>query len=281
MKKFFKKLAELLAKLFERKPDSPTTPDPGPIHGPVPGAVPPWDATTKASCWQGSNAQTRHMNILSPHMPENLFKERVKWAKGRGCNTIHAFLANEGDGEYAGYCIYGRSWGWTVDAHYVKVMKDRIDYIGQQGMAFVPWLLADDSSKYNAAAATNFDRYATDLKNLGLLDRASLVVPGLEIDEYYKSAHLVESFVTAVRNHYRGKIGVHCTSYKLLYAYLSDVVFYQVDPGKNVAWIKTEATRVKKAIGGKPLNFFELSRHEDRALAEAAFDGGADMVGNY
>lgn len=240
-----------------------------------------WDKTTKASCWQGSNAQTRHMNILSPHMSEQLFKERVAWAKDRGCNTIHAFIGNEGNGEYAGYSIYGKTWGWTLDASYVQVMQDRINYIDSQGMAFVAWLLADDSPRFNARAAKDFDRYVSDLKEQGLLSRAAIVVPGLEINEYYTEARTVEAFVAAVRNHYSGKVGIHCTSYKLLYAHLSDIVFYQVAPGKNAEWIKAEATRVKKAIGGKPLNFFELSRHEDRALAEAAFDGGADMVGNY
>ena len=31
-----------------------------------PGAVPPLERATLASCWQGANAATRHMNMLSP-----------------------------------------------------------------------------------------------------------------------------------------------------------------------------------------------------------------------
>jgi len=82
MKKLFKKLIKLIAAIFNRDPDKPS-----PL-----GPVPSWDKTTKASCWQGGDAEVRHMNILSPHMPEETFKARVKWAKDRKCNTVHQAL---------------------------------------------------------------------------------------------------------------------------------------------------------------------------------------------
>ena len=65
--------------------------------------TPSWNECTKASCWQGQNAGTRHMNILSPKFSDAVFRDRVKWAKARGCNTLHLFLINKGDGEGSGY----------------------------------------------------------------------------------------------------------------------------------------------------------------------------------
>lgn len=248
------------------------------FYGDIP--VPSWDKTTKASCWQGNNAEIRHMNILSPHMSDDMFKSRVRWAKDRGCNTIHVYVGNEGDGEYAGYCIYGNKWDWVIDENYVKVMKGRIEYISRQGFAVVVWLFADDSSRYNKTASTNFDRYLQDVSGCGLFERASIIVVGLELDEYY-SAVEVSRLVTATRKYYNGMVATHETSYRYNYAYVSDIVFYQVDPSRSIDWIRSEAFRVKRDIGGKPLNFFELSRHEDRERSQAALDGGANMIGNW
>jgi hypothetical protein len=35
-------------------------------------------------------------------------------------------LANRGDGENAGYCIYGKTWSWVVNQGYCDLMKARI-----------------------------------------------------------------------------------------------------------------------------------------------------------
>ena len=61
---------------------------------------------------------------------------------------------------------------------------------------------------------------------------------------------------------------------------LADIVFYQVSPGRSASWIKAETKRVV-ALVNKPVNFFELSRHEDRTLSKAALDGGAYGVANW
>ena len=90
----------------------------------------------------------------------------------------------------------------------------------------------------------------------------------------------VTDLVSSIRAVYSGKIGTHGTSEFLSYANLGDIVFYQVSPGKSAAWITSETERVI-SVTGKPVNFFELSRHEDRALSEAAFAGKAFAVANW
>lgn len=45
------------------------------------GIRPSWKDCSKASCWQGQNVGTRHMNILSPHFDDGTFQARVKWAE--------------------------------------------------------------------------------------------------------------------------------------------------------------------------------------------------------
>ncbi len=241
--------------------------------------TPDWDAATLASCWSGNNAGQRNMNILSPGMSDGKFRERVAWQKARGCNTVHLFVSNKADGEHAGYSIYGNVWDWSIDAATCDTFRDRIAYCRGRGLAVVLWLFADDSSDWNRAAAKDFPRYLRDLKNEGLLKYASTVVVGLELDEYF-SASQVAALVAATRAVYHGKVGVHQTSGRMDFAPLADIMFYQVNPGRSAAQIEAEARKVKAAVG-KPLNFFELSRHEDRALSEAALRGGAFAVGNW
>ena len=96
------------------------------------GPTPAWNEATKASCWSGSNAQKRNMNILSPHMSDDIFKERVKWQKDRDVTPFICFLSNKADGEYAGYSIYGNNWDWTIDESFVKLFKSRIYYCRTQ-----------------------------------------------------------------------------------------------------------------------------------------------------
>lgn len=241
--------------------------------------VPDWDEATLASCWSGANAGQRNMNILSPGMSDGKFRDRVAWQEQRGANTVHLFLANKADGEYAGYSIYGAAWDWSIDAATCDTFRDRIAYCRGRGLAVVLWLFADDSSDWNRAAAKDFPRYLRDLDSEGLLKYASTVVVGLELDEYF-GAGQVSALVSATRAVYGGKVGTHETSGRAGFAGLADICFYQVSPGKSAAQIEAEARRIKAAVG-KPLNFFELSRHEDRALCEAALNGGAFAVGNW
>ena len=59
-----------------------------------------------ASCWGGTNASKRMMNILAPRMADATFKDRIKFQKDRGCTVAHVILANGGDGESAGYAAW-------------------------------------------------------------------------------------------------------------------------------------------------------------------------------
>lgn len=275
-------------------PDIPpaVTNDVPPVVPPV-VVVPGWQTCTKSSNWSGPNAEIRRQNIFSPKCSDQKFRDSVQWAKARGCNTIHVFLANQGDGEMAGYCIYGTSWDWSIDQATVKLFNERAAYILSQGMAYVPWLFSDDSS-WNATAAKDFPRYLKDLKACGLFDLASIVVVGLELTEYYETPGLltvaqteglirragkVKDLVAATRAVWPGKIGTHENSGSLKFAGLADNVYYQTSPGKSASWVKAEAARVKKAIGDRWLDYWEIDRHENRELAQAAFDGGADAVG--
>lgn len=246
---------------------------------PASAAIPAWDACTRASCWRGANAANRMMNMLSPAFTDAKFAEYRDWMRSIGCNTSHVFLSNKADGEGGGYCIYGTSWTWEINAAFCDVFRSRIADLRAHGFAVVVWLLADDSSAWNKEAAKNFPKYLQDLKAQGLLDQASTVVAGLELDEYYQSAQ-VSALVNAIRKVYPGKVGTHQTSGRYEFSALADVVFYQVNPGKSAAQIKAEASKVVKATG-KPVNFFELDRQPNRALCDAAFAGGAFAVGNW
>ena len=246
---------------------------------PASAAIPAWDACTRASCWRGANAKNRMMNMLSPAFTDAKFAEYRDWMLSIGCNTAHVFLSNKADGEGGGYCIYGTDWTWTVNADFCRIMRDRIADLRAHGFAVVVWLFADDSGAWNKEAAKNFPKYCADIKAAGLLDHASIVVAGLELDEYYQSAQ-VSALVNAIRKVWSGKVGTHQTSGRFDFSALADIVFYQVSPGKTAAQIKAEAQKVVKATG-KPLNFFELDRQPNRALCDAALAGGAYAVGNW
>lgn len=71
------------------------------------GGVPAWNEATRASCWDGPNAEIRMMNILSPLLPDAEFHERVRWMRERGCDTAHVLLVNRANGECAGYSPWG------------------------------------------------------------------------------------------------------------------------------------------------------------------------------
>lgn len=233
-----------------------------------------------ASCWNGSNAQQRMMNVLSPYMGEAQFAQYIAWMKSRGCNTSHVCLSNLGDGEAAGYCIYGRSWDWTPDPLYVAHMNKRLAVLKENFRDVYGWVFTDDGRAYADAAKQDFRRHLKDLKRMGLLSRLSVVVAGLELNEYY-NAKETAALVKAIRGVWTKKIGTHQTSGRYDYSLIPDVqiCLYQTHPGKSPAQIKDEARKVCTAVR-KPVNFFELSRNPAPALCKAAMDGGCYGVGN-
>ncbi len=243
--------------------------------------APSWPAVSKASCWEGASAQIRHMNILSPHISDGKCLERLNWAAHRGCNSVHVFVSNQGDGEGSGYSIYGTGepTPGTVDSKSVSRMKERIELAHERGLAVALWLLADDSSRWNKILLKNPVAYAMDLEKSGLLAVADLVVLGLELDEYASESQ-VAALEKAVRSVWNGTVGTHHTSGKAPFAKHGDVVFWQVNPGKNQAQIVSEVQKAKNAMG-KPVNMFEIARNPQRELCEAALNAGAVGVGNW
>ena len=151
-----------------------------------------------ASCWEGKNASRRHMNELSGKMGDEEVAARLDWAKGRGCNTVHWFLVNQGDGEGAGYSIYGGAPTLgRVDEGAVARMARRCEMARERGLAVVLWLLADDSAKWNKSILGNPGQFAADLAATGLLKHASAVVLGLEMDEYIGSGQASASIFSS------------------------------------------------------------------------------------
>jgi len=240
-----------------------------------------WPSVAKASCWEGSNAQVRHMNLLSPRLDDNTVAKRLDWAQQRGCNCVHLFVANQGDGEGAGYSIYGTGepTPGTINDKTVKMMKQRMEGAINRGLAVAVWLLADDSSRWNKILLNNPVAYAHDLMRSGILDYASMVVLGLELDEYASEGQ-VAALEGAVRAVWSGKIGVHHTSGKAPFASHGDVVFWQVNPGKSAGQIESTVLGARKSTG-KPVVMFECERHPARELCEAALSAGAVGVGNW
>lgn len=232
------------------------------------GIKPKWNECTKSSNWFGVNANHRVMNILSPLMSETRFNERVAEAKERGVNCFHLILVNKADGECAGYT--------ALDQVSAKVMDKRIEKLRKDGYGIVLWCMTDDSKEWSRML--DMPALMKVCKQHGWLKQASTVVVGLETDEYWSAAE-VASHIAVIRQYYDGKVGVHMTSGKTSFAPFADILFYQTEPGKNPAQIKAEA--VKALQCGKPVNFFELSRHEDRALCQVALAAGCYGVGNW
>ena len=236
---------------------------------------PKWNQCRYASCWDGSNAQRRMMNILSPNMDDAKFAEYVKWMQDRGCDTAHVILVNQADGENAGYNAAQGGWALTVARR--RIRKLRI-----AGFAVVPWLITDDSPSWRNDLFAHPEERIKTLADAGIFDHASYVVLGLEMDE----AGAVgtkgwPSVAAALKKFYKGKVGVHhCSGNKFPYAGLGDIILGQLDPKTA-----TEAA-IRNQIGiikgmGKEAVGFEYERHPDRAKAMAALNAGAVGVGNW
>lgn len=239
-----------------------------------------WDECTKSSCWFGNNAEVRIMNVLSPNLTDQQFKDFVKMSADRGVNCFHLILANKADGFGAPYSIYGPTFIYgTVNPGMANKMFERVKYLYEKGYGVVLWLITDDSNAWAKSIAAAPTVYVNDLDRLGFFKYASTVVTGLEADEYWSAAQAMAMY-NATKTKYSGKVGIHQTSGKYTLAGACDVFFAQVNPGTSVASIQAFVQKVKAATG-KPVNMFEMERHEDRARCEAAFQAGAFGVGNW
>lgn len=239
--------------------------------------IPEWNKCKFASCWDGNNASRRMMNILSPHFSEGKFNDYMMWMLVRGCNTAHVFLANKADGEGGGYnCM--------VDSGHAKVARKRIKELRLNGFAVVPWILADDSAAYAKDLFAHTDARIKFLADNGLLDHASFVVIGLEMNEggsFPGGDAGWPKVAEALKKVYKGKLATHHTSGNTFkYAGLGDIVMGQLDPNNaNAIAIKNQIAAIKK-LGKKPFGF-EYERKPNRSKAQAALDAGAYGVGNW
>ena len=232
--------------------------------------VPEWKECVHASCWDGSNAQRRMMNIMSPKFSDSKFKDYVKWMEDRGCDTAHVFYINGGDGEGAGYSVLDD----------VDLSEKRVKYLRLHGFAVVPWLMADDSTAYAKKLFANPDQFVNAMKNAGLFDHASYVVAGLEMNEYGSASEWGKVVASIRKILPKMKVGVHHTDGNYSFAGLGDIVLDQMDPKK--ATTSAVSSSVKKVLAmGKPCVGFEYARHAKRDVAEAALKAGAFSVGNW
>ena len=241
--------------------------------------IPKWDECSKSSNWHGPNANWRMMNMLSPHMPDNIFAERMAFMKSRGCNTAHLILCNKADGEFAGYSIYGTSdITWTIDKSVTDKMTKRIKTLRNNGFGIVLWLITDDSALWARKLAANPQKYIADIDSLGWFKQTSTVCIGLELDEYY-TANVVNSFAVALKSKYNGKIATHHTSGHAQFASLGDLLFWQVEPTSDKNKIVAVCSKARSF--GKPVNMFETWREENRETSEVALANGCYAVGNW
>ena len=92
------------------------------------------------------DARTRAMNVLSPRCPDGDFEKILGRMKANGDTVAYLFLANEGDGGWAGYSPYGGTeLGKAVDEAAVRHMKARLARVRDAGLSPILWLRADDS----------------------------------------------------------------------------------------------------------------------------------------
>lgn len=235
--------------------------------------VPDWRDTRRASCWDGTNASRRMMNILSPYFSDGKFREYIKWMQSRDCDTAHVFLINKNDGEGGGY-------NCATNPDHAKLAAKRIAYLVKRGFAVVPWLMADDSNAWAKDLFSNADARLQAIAKAGLFDFASYVVLGLEMNEYGSAAEW-NRVAVALRARWKGKVGAHHTSGNSFpFAGLADIVLGQLDP-KSATDSAIRAQIAAIQANGKAAVGFEYSRSPDRHKAEVALNAGAIGVGNW
>lgn len=225
-----------------------------------------------ASCWHGANAAERMMNVLSPKMPDDVFGKRLAFMVGKGCTVAHVFLANQGDGEYAGYAAWN-------DGDREKMLK-RWETIRDAGLVLVPWVIADDSKAYRDKLFADADRLVGKMATF--LASPPYVVIGLEMDEDKSvTAGQWQKVRDAVRKYYKGPLGVHhCSGNSFKFASLGDIILGQLEPGCTEEQVKNQINVIRKNKGKRAVGF-EYERGPNRKLCLAALEAGAEGVGNW
>lgn len=255
------------------------------------------EGMTKSSNWRGDNAEERMMNLLSPNCSMTEFNSRLSRMKSDGCDFVNFFICNNQDtsrqspdSSFKKYCIYGSSLDWSIDNTYVEHFKTKINRaISTYGMKVALWLAADDDNGWNSQLANKWSTYVNDLHSCGILEKASCVVVGLELDEYWSSSQVnsnlnkLKELRDAHSDIYKWSIGVHETSNKYDYGQLSncEAMFFQLDPSESTSSVKTKVAACVNALSPKPVCAFELDRKPNKTKCNAAFEAGAVSVGNW
>ena len=175
-----------------------------------------------ASCWGGSNASKRMMNVLAPRMSKNTFQDRLKFMLDRGCTVAHVILANGGDGESAGYAAWR-----DADRSY---MLERFQAIEAAGLVPVPWLITDDSASLRKELFANPEKLITRMADFIL--GAPYCVLGLEMDEDKATLGEWRKVRDALRKIYAAPVATHHPSgHHSACASLGHIVLAQLTPG--------------------------------------------------
>lgn len=242
-----------------------------------------WTDCTKSSNWWGKNAAHRAMNALSPKFSEGKFKEYIKFQKDRGCDHVNLFVCNKADGEGGGYSIWGTTpFSKPVPNDTSKMMIKRLEYCRKQGLGIWLWLLADDSTDWNRKILANPQKYVSDLKAGGFLDKnlVSGICLGLELEEYASAGNL-SALYSNLKNAWKGGIATHSVSDKYTFAAFGDAVFVQVNPGTDKKKICNFVNTVA-AKTGKKVAAFEMEREPDNAKSKYVLENSkAYSVGNW
>ena len=253
--------------------------------GGTPTTAKKWYECTKSSNWRGENARDRMMNALSTNFDRSKFEEYISWQKNkRGCDYVNLFVTNEGNGEGAGYSIWGTTpFSRKVPNDTSKMMIDRMRYCVKQGLGVWVWLMADESDGYNSQILSRPNDFSRDLAAGGFLDPSlvSGVILGLEMNEYCKSDENVINLRDAVKKNWHGVIGTHHGSGNLDYAKYGDVIFYQTNTGMDPWFISRLVDTVAKDYK-KPVCAFEIEREPAREKCEIIMEHSeAFSVGNW
>jgi hypothetical protein len=219
-----------------------------------------WTKCARSSNWDGSNAQRRMMNVLSPAMSEATFQSYLNWMRSRRVDHCNVLFCNNRDGEYGGYSIYGNNIDWTPDRPFVDCFKRRIKAIRKAGKGVVGWGMTDDDRDWNERIIAHFDHYVRDLKKLGLLDELSIFVICLETQETTKDPKKVAALVATVKKYFKGPVTTHETSGRADFMGVCDVGYLQESPGKSIQYLKKRCQDIAKTFKGKPFCMFEIER---------------------
>ena len=229
----------------------------------------PLEACVRASCWNGKNAETRYMNMLSPKFSDSKFAEYLSWTIAQGCDHVHLILMNEGDGEGSGYDC--------GDSATLRKAEERIRTIRVKGLGVILWIVTDDSSSYRKKLFADPGKYVGRMASL--FKFASCVCLGLEMDEGGASESNWKSVKSALLKVWSGPIATHHTSAKYSFIGLGEVVMDQLDPNCTTSQIRSSVKNLKAK--GKIVFGFEYDRQPNATKAKAALDAGAQGVGNW